>query len=831
MNTNFPLYKPGDKLGMRSSVDPATVSWRLIDNWRVSRNSIQGRLGCDEITSGAILASASFKGCWAGYINGTEYAVVALRASGATRVYKVDTSTGTATELTGASTRFATDGDICFAPFTELGIGDGTNERSDFLYMSNGTADIPRCSKTMNSNSVDFLYNFDLSSIATGTYRPIPAGYVKINDPALITSTVSDADVTIAETGSAPLCEVYVTVGTATDVGDWANIAFGTNSCVNIFGNSETTGDNLNLTRSQQLWVILYDSATDPIHNYANVEVTQDAGQVQIYTASGADRVDPAIINLGGGYYMAGYNLEGALVSTLDEVTGVRYEFARTFGTSRTFRIAGIMAGGRIPQGASYEMSFATMYSRNESAGIVLGAQPTAAISEYGCSRDLPYKLPDAEQFWYQYRIDWGGAIPSSDGTPDATFLYRQEPGDARALFVADMGVANNPFNDSVKSLDRASFRPSPSPGGRGPVSGICAASNNDRLGVGGVFGAKSSIWWSDQNFPLRFKPFPSDEDQDGVPDLDSGLSKSFPGEIVYQIAKMPGSLLGVAPAIVLTSHATYRFEGSDCESLSRPTFLNSHGTIYPRTVCTYGGFLFYLDNDLVVRSSAGGIDTQPISLWKIDDQLENGDMTKACAAVYKERFYLPHRASGATINQRVMVYETQLQEWVRDSYTTAAQNWAGLLTVGSGSTRKLLGFTEEGRLYQLEKAGQLDDDSTAITGTLTTGEVHDGMWDERVWGTVGVVVDAISGTTWDITRTNEYNTSDTGSGPGTINVGASTTRAYRWETNTSTGQDAGIRTPSCRISISGKVVNAKFLKSIVMKVSKEVTVPKGDRS
>jgi hypothetical protein len=813
--TRLPLYLPGEipMLGMRSSVDPAALPrgfWRTIENLRISRASVTARLGCDELTSGVIVASASYRGHWVGRLDGTEYVYVALRVSGATRIYSLNTSTWAATEISSAPTRFSTDGDVCFAPYRELGIADGTNEGKDCLYISNGTADVPRCTKS-GSSILDLLYNFDVSSLVTGSYRPIPAGYVIIRDTANTTLSVSDVDVSVADDGSTPNAEASVTVGASTDIGDYANIAWGTGSCVNIAGNTETTGDSLDLSKSKQLGIVFYDSIADPIHNYANIEVT-NGSQVQIYDAQGVNRVDPAIVPLGGGYYLAAFNLEAAVATTLTAVTGVRVEFARTFAANRTFRVAGVLALGRVPQGTSYELSFAKMYSRVESAGMVLAAQPTAALSEYGCSQNISYKFPDNSSLYYQYRVDWGGTTP--DANVDATFLYRREPGDFQAFFVADIGISNNPFNDNVRSQDRALFRPAPSAGGRGPVSGRCACYSNDRLFVGGINGGSSQVWISDQTFPLRFRAFATDEDEDGALDIDSGLSKSFPGEDVYQLLEMPGSLLGIAPVICFTSHAVRRFEGADTDSLSRPTFLNEHGTIYPRSISCVRGSVHYLDVDLIVRRFAGGIETDPISLFKIDDQLEAGDMSKAASIVYKDRYYLAHRASAATINQKVMVYETHIQEWVKDSYSEANQNWAGYAKLGTGSSRKLIAFTEEGRVYQIEKAAQATDDGTAITITLRTPELHKDMWSRVLWGRVGVMADELAATTWTTTRSDPQNASNEGILTGTIDMATNVPeRVWRYDDNS--GNPAGIASPSLDLTISGTYQNAKYLKSL----------------
>lgn len=811
----LPLYLPGEvpMLGMRSSVDPSALTrgyWVLIDNCRIARLSVTARLGVSKLTSAVIIASAAYRGHWTGYLDGTEYCYLALRVSGTTRTYKIDTSAWTGSEVSSTTTshRFSTDGNVIFAPVRELGIADGTNEGTDYLYISNGT-DTPICTKAASS-AVSPLYNFDVSSIQVGTYRPIPKGYFNISDPANTTVTVSDADVTAADTGSAPVNEVSISAGTAVDVSDYANIAFGAGSCVNFSGSAETSADTLDLSKSQQLGLLIYDPSGDYIHNYCNIEVTQGGGQTQIYDATGINRVDPAIVPLSGGYYLAAFRIGSSVASTLTAVSGVRLEYARVLTATKTVRIGGVFALGRVPNGTSYEMAFARTYSRDESSGIILAKMPSAALSEYGCPRTLSDKFPESDSLWYSYRIDWGGTLP--DSNVDATYLYRKEPGDGRALFVSDMGVSNAVFNDNLNTLDRADFRPAPSPGGRGPLAALSACYSSDRLYIGGVSSGKSQVWISDQGFPWRFRAFVADEDLDGVPDLDSGLSKSFPGELVQQLVQMPGTFMGLSPVICFTNKRTYRFEGSDAESLSRVTLCNEHGTLYPKTVALHRGLIYYLDSDLIVRRFAGGMEAEPLSLFKVDDKLEAGVMTNAHAIVWKERYYLAYAAT--TLVQTILIYETQLGEWCRDSYTDAAQNFKGFAVIGSGSTRKMIGFTDEALIYQMEKAAQLTDDGTNITITLTSPELHKDGWSRVFWGRVGVIADKLAATSWTTTRADAQNVSNEGILTGSIDLATNATeRAWRWDDNSN--YPAGMAAVSCTLTIAGVYQNGKFIKSI----------------
>ena len=823
MNQIEHLYMPGSVpiYGMRSGVDPASLArgyWRLIDNWRIGRNSAQGRLGCDELTSGLIVASASYRGSWSGYVGTTEMVYVALRVSGATRIYESQTGS-TFAEVTGVSTRFSTDGFVEFAPCRDPGIVGNTN--IDYVVAVNGT-DVPRVVKFNILGSTAYIANgFSFDTANKPTCQPIPWGWTVLRDAANTTYVNSGANLVSADSGATTeQNEWSVTFGTATAVND-------TSYCI-AANSSSLIGTDLTTISSTQLWVVCYDSVADPVWNYLDFEVYNGSTYDVVHSATGTSRNEPQYYTLGGGYYLVSFPLP-----LQTNVTGyLRYQLKckRTTAVARTFKIAGILASGPVPGETLYTFTHArdeTMVESPPRDAEILGTGP---LMEYGMSKDLAYKLPYASTLDFVY----DPRVPAHDVASDAdsVYVYRKQPDDEDFFlcYRFDMPTAGtvggSAFPDTTSPQDRGFYRTAPTFGTVTIPSGSTVAASGDRI----IVGKGNEVWASQKGYPFRFNQLFKDDDDDGIPDADSPTLTRFPGELVKRIHKMPGSMLGIAPILVFTTHGVHRMESADTEGLSRPTRMNAHGTYCPRTVAEHRGLIHYLDADLIVRRFAGGIEIDPISQNRVDDQLEGGDMDAATACVYKDRYYLAHRASGASINQRVLVYDPQLGEWVRDSYTTAAQNWAGMHVIGSGSSRKMIALTEEGRCYQLEKAGQLDDDGTAISGTLTTGELHDDMWHQRVWGSVGVVVDDIASGTWTVTRTNEYD-AGTGSGPGTINVDVSTTRAFRWEKSSKTGLvDSGITAAALRLSITGKVVSGKYLKAVVIKYGKGRVVPAGDR-
>jgi hypothetical protein len=826
MNEIEHLYMPGSLpiLGMRSGVDPASLGrgyWRLINNWRIGRNSVQGRLGCAAV-SAAVVASASFRGCWAGYV-GTAFRVyIAVKESTTIRIYEGASFGGPYAEVTAVGTRFTTDAFVDFAATRDP--GDDADVNVDYVVAVNGT-DVPRLIKFNSGGSTAYIGNtFTFDTTRKPQVIPIPWGYVNLADSGSTTYTDSGAQLTSADSGAtADQNEWVVTFNAATALNDTSYCTWSSATSL--------TGSRLNTLTSTQLWLLCKDSAIDPVWNYLDIELgTAGGAYVTVHNATTTSRKEPIYLDIGGGYYLAAFQLP----STSDSggYDKLRLTCKRTIAANRTFNIAGIFASGPVPGETQYTFT----HGRDET--MIESPPRDAAMPEngglfmrFGVSKDIPYTIPFVDELDYIY--DPRVPTPDAASDYDTIFVYRKQPDDDDFYLCYTFNstttndVAGGTAPDSVAPQDRKFYRTAPIFGTTTLPTGSTVCASADRL----IIGKGNELWASQKGYPFRFNQVFKDDDDDGIPDADSPTVTRFPGEVVKRVYKMPGSLLGHSPVLIFTTNGVWRIESATTEGLSRPTRLNSHGTYLPFSIAEGRGYIYYVDASLVVRRFAGGIESDPISLYKIDDQLEDNDLSYCWGAVYKDRYYLAHRASGTTTNQRVLVYDPVLDEWIRDSYTTAAQNWAGLLVGQYTTNHDFFGVTELGAVYQLEKAAQTTDDGTAISGTLTTGELHDDMWHQRVWGSVGVVVDDITSGSWTVTRTNEYDAS-TGSGPGVINVDVSTTRAYRWEKSSKSGLvDSGITAAALKISITGKVLAGKYLKAIVMKYSKGRTVNGGDRA
>lgn len=809
--------------GQRSELDPGMLPpgyFQLIEQLRFFRRSVFMRWGCLELTSGPVVANANYRGHRFLTINGTEVCVAAYWISGGVnemRLYRVNFGVNpmTFTEISSAAapdTRWSTDYPVTIEAVRELGLGDGIHNGQDYIYISNGVDAV--CWNGVSALCLP-LTDYDASTMPTGTYRPIPRGYFNVNDPALTTLSDSGANVTIVDLGLSPVNEIQIDFTTAAVVGNWAQIDFAALSCVNISGSTETAAGTLDASQSDELWLVLHDSASDPITNYLDIEVS--GGGTFLYESGGANRLDPASEPLGGGYNFTAIKLPGSLISSLGTLGGIRFRVRRPFTANRTFKVAGIMVGGQVAQGCQYVVSYANAYSRHESKGVLLNGQNTAALSEYGCPRTLSTKLPEVDKFTYQYRIDWGGVTPHVD--VDEIYLYRLEPGDFEPLFAIVLPISNRVTSDNTKSQDRAIFRPAPSAAGRGPKACRSGLWNAERFHYGAVSDGRNQVWSSDKAFPWRLRAVATDEDGDFVPDSTSGTSVSFPGMDVTAIKAMPGSFVGSAPQIIFTSRNVYRQNANDAAALSSVTLMNEHGCIHPNTIVAHRGLLYYTDLELIARRFAGGLDAEALSLGKISDEFEAGDLSSATAVMYQEIYKLAFRGPGHTSNRRVANCITEEgDEWCFDSYDGSSNhNWAGYSVQGTGSGRRLLGFTNEGRIFEVERPGQLTDAGSPIILDLISGHLNDDMWTEAKWGDLGVVCDRPAGGSmiWDVEMFDPMDAANPSVRKvGTIDVGtAPKSSAYRLAT--ADGYPMGLDSPTCVYRISGPYTPGLFLKTI----------------
>lgn len=745
---------------------------------------------------------------------------MAVRVSTATRIYSVNLSTWAFTELTTAPTRFTTDAAVEFAAYFEPGAESSLTPPLEFLIACNGT-DLPAY---VTGSGAGVMPEITLPDAGSYTSRPVPKGFFNINDKDNTTYDASGANFTAADTGASDTeNEATFTIGTGAVANtDYGEIRAAASSCVNIGSVSQTTADSIDYTDSDQAWFIVHEASglSDPFFNYCDVRLYDGANYQTIYTPTGADRIDPVTVSLGSNYYLVGFSLgaTGVALTSLSTVSRWQFKLQRTVAANKTFKVAGVLAGGREAYGRLYRGTYASSATRVEVGPVGLDYQRTASLNEYGVTKALiGTKLPESAVLKYQHRH---GYVQSLDfAASDYLWLYSKDPGELdyswtqHVQFLNVTGTAEF-YTTNIPPQSRNTNRIAPPAGTVGPPKARTALGTNNRLYMGGISGNRSEMRVSASGFPLRFRAGPVPDGAGGAV-LDGPAVNRFFGEDIYKLVAMPGSFVGVAPVMVMTDRACWRLEGIDAASISSPTFMNPHGTVYPRTVKAHKGFIYYLDTEKQARRFSGGIEAEPLSIWKVEDQFENGSVSAAASEVFKERYYVSHRGPLDSLNNRAMVYESQLGEWFRDKYTN--QNWAGYIARKTGSNVQLLGIMDNCTIYHLEKSGQTTDDGTTISFDLNLGELHMGYFAHTNWGPVGMVVDESAGGLVTITRTDAMDATKTS--VGTIDLDLNTPdRAWRTERETG-GGPPGIEAGSCFVDIAGNVLPGKYFKQIWMEI------------
>lgn len=816
---------------MLSAVDPALLGpgqFSLLDNLSIAKGKVTARNGCARLAA-APIANASFRGAWFGYLGGQYTMLVAFRVSSATYVYRLSSS-HVYTELTGASTRFATDGYIDFAPFTERGlIATGTQYLypQDGVLMGNGTDE---CGIAYyNSQTLNYGFarvaNATPSDNAPASSQANPGGYWIIKDKDNTAYTNSGANFTMADSGSSDTeNEIVVTLSASASIGDTSIVNFSTN------GVYDGVSGSLKLTEAKQLHILIEDTISDPIFNYVDLEVYNSSNTTyyQLHNASSPNFI---VTQADTGVYMVSFNLDlaNADIANWVSLQRVRLTVDRVPSATRTANIIGIFTGGNVDGTSEYIVSYLLESTRVESSGIAATQKSPPIVSEVGGSdaRRITLVAPFGT-YWkhYIYFVN-----PTSVSGADLAVFYRRDPdSDLADYFVSSVysltiiGAGVNTKRDNTRSDLLDYGRKAPSAFTIKPPKAKRFAAGANRLFAGGSSSEPTKVYISDEGFPMRFTSIPRDSDGDGYIDPDSGTSVSFPGETIQRIQSMPGSVVGVSPMAVFTNKNVWRVEGIDALSLSRATIMNPNGTLYPWTVAKHKDSFYYIDSEKQPVKLDGGSPAVPLGIWKIEDQLQSGDPTNSYGVVFAEAYKVAYRASGASVNQKVLNYEERLDGWHRHTYINP--DWAGYVLEETSSGRKLLGITTTGEVFEIEQASKTADDQKTgsstddISITMTTGEIHPEMWTGAKFGKVALLCEKASGRTLTITRADPSNSSNESSAPvGVIDCSTNVNdRAWRYDqTNDSDKRECGMKAQSCLVTISGAWTPGKLLKGAYM--------------
>ncbi len=813
--------------GMRSAVDPAQLPdgfWQVVENLRITGLSVQARREPRKLNNPAsplVSGATGYLGHFYGYLNGVRKLFVAYGGGSpsAGRIYAVNFSSSpwTASEISNSTTRFTSSTQpVEFAAYRDPGAGFSDAPR-EYLMICNGSETNRILDPTTGPESLYLGESVGVPVVSEFTTKPIPTGYINIAESSKWVSSESGG-FTLATSGSSGTLEIQIGMSTSVNAGDTFTIAISAGGAYDIVNNS--TSNVLNLTNSDQLWLVCADKVSDPIWNYVDLKVESASVEYLIYSCSGQNRQEPVYIELNSSYYLVGftidYNPGGFSGGSISKLIG---SCARKSTVLRTVKIAGVLAGGLIPGGTEYALSYANRNTRIESRALAPKLVRSGVAFEYGMSKNLTFDIPQSKSLHYAYRHSW--FHPTSAGATQL-WVYRKDIDDTEFFLSgqSDILAANGALRITYDVLAHEYLerrRIAPRLTNQGPPVGVTVCGANNRLYIGGSYeggsnaDALNQVWISDEGYPTRFTPIASDEDDDGVPDATSGAYNRFPSERIRRIVSLP-AFLGTASVLVFTDKGVRRIDGNSSLDLTRPTLVNEHGTASPRSVAINQQDVYYLDSDGVVRRISGGIESQPISLWKIDDQLRlNTATAKAFGVWWQEKYYLAITDGGSSLN-RILVYESQLDEWVRDSYS--GFSWNVLFSDDSQYPRRLLGFarnSSDENVYQVEDPTQ----TAAPTISLKTRQIEVDGWQRLLWGSVGAVADKDSNT-WTTTRVDPFDSTNTVQAVGKLNLNVSPERAWI-EDRTVSGGMCGITSPALELSISGAYTPGKYLRKLVL--------------
>jgi hypothetical protein len=820
---------------MLSSVDPSALGegqFSVLENLSIGKLKVTARWGCDRIAS-APEANAAFRGSWNGYIDGNYVILAAFRVGSETKIYSL-TSAGTVwTELSsgsGATARFATDGWIQFGAGTDPGYnhaehyfptdsGQATGARREMVLCGNGTDEPGAVYYSSGFAFVRIADTLHATTPLSAKVEVIPQGFYYIGSGSGYTSyTNSGANLTMADSGSDPNTVILLTFNAAGAVADTSIVNFEGGSGGYEWGYAVNTKPDF--TYAKQLHILIEDTITDPIFDYLLLEAYDStAGSYKtVYDPTAVNSLQPIYTAAASGVYLASLPISD---TTAVDVSRFRLTVKKLPSANRTANIRNIMVGGMVDAAALYRSTSADGTTRVESRAISPVIVKNQLATIFGGKQDSTVRIPMPEgTYWANYQ-----AIIGRVDTNKYHFLYRKDPEDEDFFLCSNLTTAGATH---CAEADKDYARKAPSEYTVRPPKASAWCGNNNRVFAGGISGDTGRVMASVEGYPTRFESLSRDSDSDGAIDDDSGANVNYAGEQVKRIVPLPGSLVGISPIATFTNRNVWRQEGIDALSLSRPTLLTPHGTLYPFSIAVQKGNVYWLDSEKQPRVLIGGMDSEPLGIWKIEDQLIDNVVTNCTGIVFKEAYKLAYAASGATTNKKVLNYEERLNGWHRHSYTNP--DWAGYVLdeVSQTAGYRLLGITTTGEVFEIEKASTTADDqktgssTDAISITITTGEMHGDLDDAFFWGRVAILCEKMSGVTLTVTRSDPAWTSNDGATTGTIDLSTGVNeRAWRYDQTATTLLPTGIKSQAMQLSITGAAIPGKFIKGAIIEISR----------
>lgn len=784
--------------GMQCDPDPSTLGpgiWRLLQNVRCRKNTVFVRNGSAKICDSEP-SNASLRGYWTGYLNGAIRLVAAFRSGGATKLYAYDLSGNTWSEITSSTSRFATDGQVQFAP-AKTRSGESVTG-IDILVAQNGT-DSPVIWKVAANTCAALV---DPKTFSSGRQQPYFQNSVQMSLSTwdIPANTSASGKFNLTDSGD------YLTMTVDTTCTSSQYTGFIANTFAKEINQSVAS-----MTLNGQLAILVMNATSTAAYDrITRVEVYNGSSWKTIWDPTSAGTGTYIVRTLPGVTGYANVRLFCYPANDLEGTTVTGVKFTCDNGPaagSETSIIAYVGTTGNCLSSTRFASSIRNKASQAEGVATVATVRDAPTFyNMQGSALAAKVRLPiDGSvlcSYYTAFMTPYGFATADSN-----VLLYASVGGTDFGLVSSDGGTSvnvNTRYDTYVTTCQPDYLYTAYDDQCRLMPTGPAIASNSGRLFIG----SGADLWASALDDPMKWRGAVIVDAQGNV-DETSSVYRAFQGEKITALNVLSGTIFGVSSVLVWTLGNTYRITGSKASELSSYVSVVGHrGTRHPYSISIMDGAVWFLDSENHVRYTNGGNDSDAPSRNRVNSRIDAGtlnpsgiDRVSGIASFDYYALFYPgtDTVSGAadTTAKEALVFDQVTGEWVLDRFPFDV---AGVVTIDDGTNRRILGITEAGKVWELYKSGQTTENGNNLPFRLEAKELATQDFKTKFFGRMALLADKVTGTTWNTTRSfpNEGTTSD-----GTINVGVTTAMAWRYD-QTSTGGFPGGTSVSCLPTLYG---------------------------
>jgi hypothetical protein len=791
--------------GMLSDVDQTTLPkgfWGGLFNLRCRGRSLTVRDGSVKMWDTIPVANASCRGAYymKFHVPGTttyaEWLIAAFRVGAATRIYYSD-GTSAWSELTDATTRFATDGNVTFAPLkTRAGL---YVDSAEGVVMQNG----------VNRPLVWYPYLGTANRI--NVEANVNTGYSQAYPQQSLALTGNVASWTL--TAVTPGCTLTRAVDGGYLVYAYPAAAPGLNpeyaASTTTFTEKLGTATGTFLL-TQQFAFLAFNNLSETIMKHCvKVRVRKAAGGTEdIWSSTGVPYSgNMTTIDVPIDATITGYNNCTMYVFDTSDFIGLSIKGFDivTDGKAATaaleMHVAWVGTGGSMNSPLRFAGSLRNKATFAESPAQAFENRKSVALNAIGGATIATGTNPAVLAYWpinaslaTSYVVTFVGSTINT--TTHDVIAYSTAPGGPDFGQIAvNGGTYSSPnyrwfFNDSVADFLTAPYDDQ----AIGMPIGLPMVSFDGRLQIG----VGSELYTSAQDDPHYWRKSVI-VDATGTVDELSPCYRTIGGEQIGVLQKINGSLYDSNATLILTDQNPYRQNGGGASSISKGlTVLGHRGAKHVNAVAQNDGQIWFLDSEYEIRATSGGTISTAVSLNTIGNRIRNqtmasGSISLPTAFAAFDLFALCYRGvnpvtlAADSLNYEAAIFDTRTGNWQIDRFPF---DIAAVVCMEGNGKRKVVAITDAGKIWQLYVQNQTTEDGANLPVYMQSPQICEG-WNPVVIKQIGIVTNASGTVTW---NTKRFNFPDVAEGrPDGIISLSGTTSGQGWRSDQSTSASAGI--------------------------------------